>query len=129
MGGADTRHDEGSDTAHLFQSELTSEVSMKLIQCHVCNGRCEGVNTEICRFQMQLRFSSRPVKLNQGKVIKANAGCYTIANGIVQRGSSWDSSELNVEGSSQPGSDEGGDFDALDFKIFCARRCRNNEST
>src|SRR5215510_12649833 len=102
---------------------------MKLIECHVCNGRRERVNDEISRLQIQLRFRSRPVKLDQGKVIKTNAGCHAIADGIVQRGSSWDSSELNIEGSSKPSSDEGGDFETLDFKSFCTRRRRNNEST
>src|SRR5262245_23758320 len=129
MGRADTRHDKRSNAAHLLQRELASEVSMKLIECHVCNGRCERVNDEISRFQMQLRFSSRPVKLNQGKVIKANTGCHTIANGIVQRGSSLrDSGKLNIEGPSKPASDEGCDFDSLDFKSFGAQRRRNRKS-
>src|SRR5262249_9764651 len=102
---------------------------MKLIECHVCNGRRERVNDEISRLQIQHSFHSRTENLDKGKVKKTNAACHSLADGIIKRGSSGAPRELNNEGSSKPSSDEGGDFETLDLKIFCPRRRRNNEST
>src|SRR5436190_5145670 len=100
----ETDHEERPQPIHIFQSELPSEVHVKLIQRHISQRRREGVNPCV---ELQLRLCPRPTKLNQRKVIKTNSSRHAKADGILQgcrdlRRTFW----LNFESSSEPAPDE-----------------------
>src|SRR6185503_6331842 len=120
---AHTGHNKRPKRVHFVERELTSEVPVKLIEGHVCDGCCQRVDAHPC-VQSQDRTSPRPAKLDQRKIVKANPGGHTKADAVSQRSPSLCSSlRLNIEGPAETTPNERGDLEPLDFKTLRTCRC------
>src|SRR5262245_1505173 len=123
-------HDKRPYRVYLVERELAREVPVKLIEGHVRDGRCQRVHAHPW-VQSQDRSRSRPAKLDQRKIVKANPGGHPIADAVSQRCPSLCTSLwLNVEGPAKTTPNERGDLEALDFKALCTcRRCATEGSS
>src|SRR5580765_6523401 len=123
MGCAHASHEKRPYRMDLVQRELAGEVPVKLIERHVCDGRCKRVNVHPC-VESQGRTCSRPAKLDQRKIVEAKPGPHTVTDTVLQRCPGLRKSlRLNVEGPAKTTSNERGDFETLDFKALCTGRC------